>query len=157
MSLWKNTKFSWDKWNCRKIYFYRIILFLISQNLPFGCHFIYRKTLQLIACVLYYLRANPGKANNFKYFQIWKTKESEIAICYCWNSSRKWVSVPYTITDQSVSLGDPFSCSSFLINKELTYFQIWVLIRITYHRISASVVLIASWTVFLWACAHAKL
>lgn len=153
MSLWKNTKFSWDKWNCREVWFYRI-LFLISQNLPFDCHFTYRKTFQLIACcpILFKRKAKPIILNVSTSKKLKNQKLGYVTV----GIAVEMDSRIYTITNQSVSLlGDPFSSSS--VNKELWSVQIWVLIKLRYHRISASIVLIISWTVFLRARAHAEL
>lgn len=50
--------------------FPELFYFLTSQNVPFGCLFICRKTLQLIVYILYYLGENTGKASDFQCFQI---------------------------------------------------------------------------------------
>lgn len=127
MSLWKNTKFSWDKWNCRKVSFYRIVLILISRNLPFGCQYICRKTLQLIVYFLY-LSENTGKANHLNISKSENLKNQKLLLLL--ESYYRWASLPYTFTHQSMPLsGGPFlTLTSLLVNKELS-FQRWVLIK----------------------------
>lgn len=87
VSVEKNTKISWDKWNCRKLCFSRMVLFLISQNVPFGCQFIYRKTLQPVAYVLYCFRENTGTTQCFKIFPNLKTQRIRNC-CVLWEKSR---------------------------------------------------------------------
>lgn len=126
--------------------------FNISKS-PICCQLICRKTLHLIAYFLYYLRKNTGKVNNFKCFQIWKIKGSEISVTF-----RKGVGIRYMFTNQSVSLlGDSFLALLSLLTKSYIIFLALSTDKNYIPRNFTSVVFIASWAVFLWACAHAKL